>query len=161
MSCTSSQSLTHLQHCVMYYLFLAPRPCEAAKCANILHSTCLMYSGKPQCKCIQSCTFELSEVCGSDGVTYQNECELKRAACLNKNQLEIAKRGPCPRTKCIPHCHKRSRPVCGSDGVTYENECLLKKSACEKNKEIRIVNNGSCQGMYVSLFYDGTASYGN
>ena len=104
-----------------------------------------MYSGKPQCKCVQSCTFEVAEVCGSDGVTYQNECALKQAACLNKKHVDIVKHGPC--TECNGHCHKMSKPVCGSDGVTYQNECLLKKTACEKKKDIKIVNKGSCQGM--------------
>uniref|UniRef100_A0A670Z176 Agrin n=1 Tax=Pseudonaja textilis TaxID=8673 RepID=A0A670Z176_PSETE len=37
----------------------------------------------------------LSRVCGSNGVTYSNECELRLAACQQKEELEVEKRGPC------------------------------------------------------------------
>ena len=76
--------------------FSAPRPCEAAHCASVPYSTCFMHSGKPVCKCNQSCALDVGKVCASDGVTYQNECEMKKTACLSKKQINISKRQPCP-----------------------------------------------------------------
>ena len=75
--------------------FLEPRPCEAAHCLSVPYSTCFMYSGKRLCKCVQSCALDLGKVCGTDGVTYQNECEMRKAACSSKRQINIYKRHPC------------------------------------------------------------------
>ena len=36
-----------------------------------------------------------AKVCGNDGVTYMNECELKVSACTKKMYITVASRGPC------------------------------------------------------------------
>ncbi|NXT23669.1 IOVO protein, partial [Syrrhaptes paradoxus] len=90
---------------------------------------------------VLACTEILSPICGSDGVTYSNECQL---CAYNKEYgTNVSKDhdGECkevapvdcsryPNTtseegKVVLLCHKDLNPVCGTDGVTYDNECLL------------------------------------
>ena len=78
-----------------FFLSTEPRSCVKHNCTHIPHSMCFMYSGKRHCKCIQACTSEQAEVCGSDGRTYRNECHLKRMACVNKKNVHMFKHGRC------------------------------------------------------------------
>ena len=48
-----------------------------------------------ECECIQECPKVMKEVCGSDNVTYDNECLLKKAACEKYTEIEIVDKGPC------------------------------------------------------------------
>lgn len=84
------------------------------------------------------CTREYLPICGSDDVTYSNNC-LFECAKQQKGDLQIKSRGECDIEfnmlfKDKPcKCVRNYQPVCGTDGKTYTNECMLN---CEKRNQI-------------------------
>jgi hypothetical protein len=71
---------------------------EALSCAEIFCGVgreCVDTLGDPYCDCVEKCRDPKSEVCGSDGKTYESECELHRTACLNNHQIEIVANMTC------------------------------------------------------------------
>ena len=45
--------------------------------------------------CELVCLPIVDPVCGSDGVTYGNACELRKASCVQRRRITIVKKGPC------------------------------------------------------------------
>ena len=43
----------------------------------------------------RTCPTNLDLICGTDNVTYTNECNLKAIACQTDTQIEIASKGKC------------------------------------------------------------------
>ena len=50
-------------------------------------------------ECSEACPEIFDPVCGTDGVTYSNSCELDRANCLASHVIEVASDGPCDESK--------------------------------------------------------------
>lgn len=112
-------------------------------CEQYIGSYCeIVPNGNAFCKCEQNCEKRLSHVCGSDGITYENECTLKRESCLANSQISVTHVGicgninPCIDQRCnfngvckvindapvcqCETCPDNYKPVCGSNGVTYK-----------------------------------------
>ncbi|XP_033609084.1 agrin isoform X4 [Cryptotermes secundus] len=124
--------------------------------------------GIAHCECPPQCEPVMRPVCGQDGRTYESQCEMRRAACMQKKLLEVKYTGSCGATgpcrshvcdygaQCVerggraecdcPVCPAEFDPVCGSDGISYGNECKLRLEACQHHREIAILYKGLCNG---------------
>ncbi|KAJ3204386.1 hypothetical protein HDU67_009547 [Dinochytrium kinnereticum] len=104
-------------------------------------------------KCNAFCPFIFFPVCGSNGVTFSNECEMANAACQFGKAITKAHDGECaadvvPEVPALSTCDAIRcitvfEPVCGSDGKTYSNSCFLLIGAC-KNPSVKKVHDGQC-----------------
>lgn len=66
---------------------------------------CKMKHGRPQCACAPDCSSlpRKLQVCGSDGYTYRDECDLLTAKCRDHPDLEVMYQGKCKsRSGCAP-----------------------------------------------------------
>lgn len=122
----------------------------------------------PHCVCQSNCSTREKNVCGSDGVTYRNECELLAKSCLRASNVTLSYAGACKPIdscqqmncsrgqRCVAHststaecvcndaCSFAGLPVCGTDGVTYSNRCLLELAACKKGITLSVLREGAC-----------------
>ena len=55
----------------------------------------MMFRGVPKCVCPDLCPQRMAPVCGSDGLTYENDCAMRRASCKSEKTITVANRGPC------------------------------------------------------------------
>ncbi|KAJ3113660.1 hypothetical protein HDU96_003099 [Phlyctochytrium bullatum] len=95
--------------------------------------------------CYENCPASFAPVCGSDGVSYSGECELRVAACRRQGlktaaaatPLYVAQSGAActkdQKTKkdgCYENCPPSVMPVCGSNGQSYASACVVRVEAC-------------------------------
>ena len=68
-------------------------PCENKQCS--FNSLCVVDSDyRASCQC-PKCPPTTKPVCGSDGQTYVNECELRKQSCTTKTNIRVLHQGKC------------------------------------------------------------------
>lgn len=165
------------------YLGKCRKSCKHVECFNGNH--CLQdQNGIPHCvSCHDKCPFQIPDnsdnyICGSDGQTYKNTCELKAAICQKGASIRIAYEGACRKNhacsniycsdhkKCLldvrtrtPVCTDCTRiclssiyiPICGTDGRTYDSYCHMQMVSCKRGIVIKTRRAGACKGHSYSV----------
>ena len=86
---------------VSFYLFLDSRgPCSRRYCNT--NSYCVESGDLAYCEC-PTCNLHYTPVCGSDGVTYSNECFLRKASCDKEEDISVVSQGSCSKLFQIYH----------------------------------------------------------
>eukprot|EP00118_Oscarella_pearsei_P024673 m.306566 g.306566 ORF g.306566 m.306566 type:complete len:1681 (+) comp41359_c0_seq1:127-5169(+) len=84
-----------------------------------------------KCKCVKTCPSQRKAVCGTNGQTYRNMCEMEMTACLQMREIKVDYMGRCgSRVEPEP----TSGPVCSQPPVT-----------------------GRCRGYFPRFFYNMTS----
>merc|ERR1739838_227926 len=83
------------------------------------------------CHSQRTCPTESKPVCGTNGVSYVNYCQLKKAWCVD-NTIKMKHKRNCGECKqdCAtvtvsPMRPWKSQPLCGMNDVSYDNYCIF------------------------------------
>ncbi|XP_025268706.1 agrin isoform X5 [Camponotus floridanus] len=109
--------------------------CENKKCE--FYGQCESDSaGEAKCVCPSKCESSVKEpagaekVCGSNGMTYDNECALKRASCMSQTLITISYVGDCGME--VKPCNG-DPPLVDSDGKEYDCGSGPERKDCPSN----------------------------
>ena len=78
---------------ISFFYFVSLDPCEDMTCS--FNAICVVDRNfRASCQC-PKCPPTRKQVCGSDGNTYVNECELRKQSCTTKTNITILHGGEC------------------------------------------------------------------
>ncbi|CAD6219443.1 GSCOCG00004975001-RA-CDS, partial [Cotesia congregata] len=74
--------------------FILSEPCEKTYCA--WGAVCVVSdNGIATCQCPSNCPKTLEHVCGTDDVTYLNQCLLRQTSCRDRKNTRVKHQGVC------------------------------------------------------------------
>ncbi|OCT93559.1 hypothetical protein XELAEV_18011237mg [Xenopus laevis] len=95
---TGNGSAVLLIH-ILSLLYQEEPKSKSKVCANVFcgagRECAVTEKGDPTCLCIEKCKSHKRPVCGSNGKTYLNHCELHRDACLTGSKIQVDYDGHC------------------------------------------------------------------
>uniref|UniRef100_A0A8C2TJQ5 Ovomucoid n=1 Tax=Coturnix japonica TaxID=93934 RepID=A0A8C2TJQ5_COTJA len=111
-------------------------------CSMAMHGKCNGCSGNLACPRI------FQPVCGTDNVTYPNECSLcrqiLRQRLLNMFLLHYLQIDCSNFKRTDLYCTEEYVPHCGSDGVTYGNKCYFCIAVLKSHGSLSLQHLGEC-----------------
>ncbi|CAG9855043.1 unnamed protein product [Phyllotreta striolata] len=140
-------------------------PCSEHDCQ--FGGTCVERAGTAHCEC-PDCPAEFEPICGSDGISYSNECKLRLEACKHRRNISVLYEGPCNgcenkkcdfysecesdgtsegRCVCPQSCADsklNNGTICGTDGISYTSECELRMASCKTKQYVIVAYKGNC-----------------
>ncbi|CAF3381609.1 unnamed protein product [Rotaria socialis] len=145
---------------------------EACKALICFHGkTCMIEDGIGVCRCIFNCSSEENKICGSNGMSYRNLCEMQRDHCAREENIVQVDSSHCFQTcdtlRCpYGQCKQRYNEqvececkqcstiysyqdiVCGNNGISYSSQCHLEYDACTRHLDIRPIHMGQCNNCH-------------
>ncbi|KAM9185090.1 ovomucoid-like [Mergus octosetaceus] len=107
-----------------------------------------------------ACPRDFQPVCGTDNVTYPNECSLCREIFRNR-VIDKKHDGRCIKVDCTGYmrttggreslCTRHYNPLCATNGVTYSNKCSF-CTAVANGEDIDLLMPGKCPKIDCSGF---------
>uniref|UniRef100_A0A0N5C960 Agrin n=1 Tax=Strongyloides papillosus TaxID=174720 RepID=A0A0N5C960_STREA len=106
-------------------------------CENYLKQLSLL---APNCTNIdKDCQNDYQPICGSDKITYINECDFNKKVCSQGKENSVRRDydGECCQSEV--ECSLEWKPICDSDRVTHPNLCFFEARRClAEKKELRV-----------------------
>ena len=95
-SAASSRPFTHGQ-ISLAYTYCFTELCKGIVCPGQGEVCTFDKYHRAVCECPSECPPDTpnSPVCGSDGVTYENECEMNMSACVTGDWIDVVNQGQC------------------------------------------------------------------
>ena len=85
------------------------------------------------CKCPDACPLIYSPICGSDGVSYGNTCEMEAASCRQLKEITLVNQGMCGMYSIVKFIGKKE------DYLLYQTLIIL-NTLISSNKKMSDLN---------------------
>ena len=103
------RAFSHRGNVIVMTIFILPGKCQQLECKY--YSRCVQTGDKFQCackECFSSMETQYNPVCGRNGVSYANQCFMRKYSCENQLDIQVAKATACGKRQPFPGVFKVS-----------------------------------------------------